>query len=266
MQIKGSTFYGKRTLYYWAKIFGSQLDRAVEEKEKQLENIRKKTGQYTELNKCIVISLMDFSFFKDERYHRCFMLKDRDTNDSHIDLDYLDLYFVELEKFDQKYNSVKTTLERWISFLNNADLYSRDILPQELAEIEPIKKASERLDAMYLDSKERSYYEAQQKRYRDEISRIGEAIDKAVEEAVEEALQKATQKAEKEKEEAVQKATKKALKQAGREAVQEEERAVEETKLNMVIKLILLGLDNQTIEKATSLTSEEIKQIRNKTK
>jgi predicted transposase/invertase (TIGR01784 family) len=26
MQLKGTRFYGKRTLYYWAKMFGSQMD------------------------------------------------------------------------------------------------------------------------------------------------------------------------------------------------------------------------------------------------
>ncbi|MDX2305616.1 MAG: Rpn family recombination-promoting nuclease/putative transposase [Microscillaceae bacterium] len=174
MQIKGTTFYGKRTLYYWAKIFGSQLDYLKsEEKEK------KKRKTYSELNKCIVISLMDFEFFDDDKYHRCFMLKDRETDEIHPDLDYLDLYFIELEKFENKYKTLKTTLDRWVKFLNNADLYSKDTLPQELAEVESIKKASERLDVMYLNEKEREYYDAQQKRYLDETARIQEAVEQA---------------------------------------------------------------------------------------
>lgn len=174
MQIKGTTFYGKRTLYYWAKIFGSQLDYIrAEEKEK------KKRKTYSELNKCIVISLMDFEFFDDDKYHRCFMLKDRESNETHRDLDYLDLYFVELEKFENKYKTLKTTLDRWIKFLNNADLYSKDTLPQELAEVASIKKASERLEVMYLNEKEREYYDAQQKYYLDETSRIQEAVEQA---------------------------------------------------------------------------------------
>jgi predicted transposase/invertase (TIGR01784 family) len=41
MQLKGTTFYGKRTLYYWAKIFGSQLDYLTEEEIKKRE---KKAG------------------------------------------------------------------------------------------------------------------------------------------------------------------------------------------------------------------------------
>jgi predicted transposase/invertase (TIGR01784 family) len=91
----------------------------------------------------------------------------------------LDLYFVELEKFENKYKTLKTMLDRWVKFLNNADLYSRDTLPQELAEVASIKKASERLEVMYLNEKEREYYDSQQKFYLDEISRIQEAVEQA---------------------------------------------------------------------------------------
>lgn len=174
MQLKGTRFYGKRTLYYWAKMFGSQMDYLKRE-----EQGTEKRKAYAELNKCIVISLMDFEFFKDDKYNRCFTLKDRETDEIHPDLNYLDLYFVELEKFEHKYKTVKTILDRWAKFLNNADAYSNNMLPQELAEIEPIKKASEKLEVMHLNEKEREYYDAQQKRYLDETSRIQEAVEEA---------------------------------------------------------------------------------------
>jgi predicted transposase/invertase (TIGR01784 family) len=122
---------------------------------------------------------MDFEFFKDDKYNRCFTLKDRETNELHPDLNYLDLYFVELEKFAHKHKTITTILDRWATFLNNADVYSKNTLPKELAEIEPIKKASEKLDVMYLNEKEREYYDAQQKRYLDENSRIQEAVEEA---------------------------------------------------------------------------------------
>jgi predicted transposase/invertase (TIGR01784 family) len=53
MQIKGTTFYGKRTLYYWAKVFGSQLDYLT---EAEIEQKEKRGRSYSDLNKCIVIS------------------------------------------------------------------------------------------------------------------------------------------------------------------------------------------------------------------
>jgi predicted transposase/invertase (TIGR01784 family) len=66
-----------------------------------------------------------------------------------------------------------------VKFLNNADLYSAEALPQELAEVAPIKKASEKLEVMYLNEKEREYYDAQQEFYLDETSRLQEVIEQA---------------------------------------------------------------------------------------
>jgi predicted transposase/invertase (TIGR01784 family) len=241
MQIKGTIFYGRRTLYYWAKIFGSQLDYLTEE---EIEAKEKKGKSYSDLNKCIVISLMDFEFFKDDRYHRCFLLKDRETDETHPDLAYLDLYFIELEKFEKRHRSVKTILDRWIKFLNTADLYSKETLPQELAEIESIKKASEKLAVMYLDKKERELYDAQQKFYLDEMSRLREAVEQAVEKAVGEAVEKAVG-----------------------EAV---EKAIGEAELNTQMeiaqKAVDKGFDNLTIQELTGLTEAQIAQLRGGTK
>jgi predicted transposase/invertase (TIGR01784 family) len=174
---------------------------------------------------------MDFEFFRDDRYHRCFVLKDRETSDQHTDLDYLDLYFVELEKFEHKYQSIKTTLDRWVKFLNNADRYTKDTLPKELAEVGSIRKASERLEVMYLSKKEREYYDAQQKRYLDEYSRIQEAVDEAVGKAVKEAV----------------------------------EEAMEQTELNSKIEVaknaLKAGLDNVTIAQITGLDLSQIAQL-----
>jgi predicted transposase/invertase (TIGR01784 family) len=176
MQIRGSDFYGKRALFYWAKMFGSQLDYVIDESKDKDKDVE--IG-YSDLKKCIVISLMDFNYFEDKKYNRYFTLKDGETNETHKGLDYLDLYFIELKKFKGKLQTVKTTLERWITFLNNAHKYTKDNLPQELAEIKEIRKASLKLDTMYLDEKEKSYYEGQQKFLLDENSRLKEAVEKA---------------------------------------------------------------------------------------
>ncbi len=176
MQIRSSKFYGKRALFYWAKMFGSQLDYVLDETKDNNDSIE--VG-YSDLKKCIVISLMDFNFFEDKEYHRAYTLKDIKTNESHKDLDYLDLYFIELKKYKGKLQNLKTTLERWITFLNNAHKYDNKNLPQELAEIREIRKASQTLEAMYLDEKEKGYYDAQQKFWLDQNAFMKEAIEQA---------------------------------------------------------------------------------------
>jgi predicted transposase/invertase (TIGR01784 family) len=178
MQIRGSKYYGKRALFYWAKIFGSQLDYVLEESQENDSSIE--VG-YSDLKKCIVISLMDFNFFDDTKYHRFYTLKDGDTHEQHKDLDYLDLYFIELKKYKGKLQNLNTTLERWITFLNNAHRYDNKTLPKELAEIKEIRKASQKLDAMYLDEKEKGYYDAQQKFWLDQNAFMKEAVEKALE-------------------------------------------------------------------------------------
>ena len=190
MQIKGSDFYGRRTLYYWAKMFGSQLDYTdkIPTAGEQIEELAKlaklgKRGKisYSGLKKCIVISLMDFEFFKDDRYQRYYTLKDGETHEIHRDLDYLYLYFIELKKFEGEFKTVKTVLERWITFLNNSYKYSKDNLPKELSEIEEINQANHRLEKMYLDEQEKGYYDAQHKYWLDEISRAEEIAEKNTE-------------------------------------------------------------------------------------
>jgi predicted transposase/invertase (TIGR01784 family) len=235
MQIRGSGFYGKRTLYYWAKIFGSQLDYTPNDNDTNtyIDDKYDGEGGYSELKKCIVISLMDFTFFDDDVCHRCFTLKNRETNQIHKDLDYLDLYFIEMKKFTKDLKLAKTILDRWINFLNNAHRYTNNNLPPQLTEIKEIRKASLKLDAMYLDKKEREYYEGQQKFRLDEISRLKEALEKA------------EIKAKVQQEKAVEKA---------------------EKKINIEIakKLISKGMENQFIMETTGLSEKQIQKLRSK--
>jgi len=158
IQVAPYDFFGFRLLFYWAKMYSSQL------KTKQT---------YEDLRKTIVISLINFDYFIDsegeERYHRRIGLTDLDTGKIYEQTDGLELIFVELKKFKKELPEIHTTLERWITFLNKAHEYSKDNLPNELA-TEEIKKAMEELEVMYFNETEQEHYESQQRRYLDEIS------------------------------------------------------------------------------------------------
>jgi predicted transposase/invertase (TIGR01784 family) len=238
MQMRGTDFYGRRTLYYWAKMFGSQLDYindfpTANEQIAESEELAKleKQGKlgYSGLKKCIVISLMDFNFFDDARYHRFYTLKDGETHEQHKDLDYLDLYFIELKKYKGKLQNLNTTLERWIMFLNSAHRYDNKTLPKELAEIKEIRKASQKLDTMYLDEKEKGYYDAQQKFWLDQNTFIRETVEKAVEKALEQAV----------------------------------EQAELSKQIEIAKKLIQRKLSNEEIAEDTGLTVEQVELLRN---
>jgi len=159
IQVAPYDFFGMRLLFYWAKLYSSQL----------------KSGQtYDDLRKTIVISLIDFNYFKDpkgkEKYHRRIGLCDLDTKEVYEQTDGLELQFVELKKFKMELPDVHSTLERWITFINKAHEYTKDNLPKELANDENIKSAMEQLEVMYFNDVEKEHYESQEKKYLDKLS------------------------------------------------------------------------------------------------
>ena len=269
MQMRGSEFYGRRALYYWAKMYGSQLD-YVEEQPTEIEEMaiinppsdeKNKIG-YAELKKCIVINVLDFDFFEDERYHRYYTLKDGDTNETHKDLDYLDLYFIELVKQKKgKAKQEKNILERWMLFLNNSDVLSKDNLPKELAEIEAIKKASVKLEIMYLNKKEMEYYEAQQKFWLDEATRWWSLLNKV--ETMEKSAKETEAKIVAMQAEAEKIQAEKERIQAEAEKIQAEAEKLKQQNKLMILNLIKSGLSDEALTQMTGVSLTEIEALRN---
>ena len=140
------------------------------------------SGQlYSKLNKTIVISILEFIYFPgDERHHRIVSLRDIRSFEKYDGLDFMDLHFVELKKYKKQLKKVKTTLDRWATFLDNAYQYEKDKIPKELAKDKEVKKAIEKLDVMYLNEKEQEYYEAEQKTIRDRAEALRSAEETGV--------------------------------------------------------------------------------------
>jgi len=219
MQMVGHDDYGLRTLFYLAKAFIEQIGTS---------------GKYRDLNKTIVINIVDFEFFaepkdensaekKEKRYHREVVFRDKKTLEKYPQMDYFSVHFVELPKYNDDTSKVKSTLERWITFLNKAGELNKDNLPEDLSTDE-IKKAVEELTVMYLDETERAYYERQQLLLMDEHSRLESAERKG------------------------------------------EEIGMKRKAKNTTNKLIKKGMSNEEISEITDLTISEIEEIRNELK
>ncbi len=163
LQIREQSYFGRRSLFYWSELYGGQLF---------------ETDSFDKLNKTISINLLDFRYFPDDRYVRRYCLKDFDTNETYPEMDYIDMYYVELKKFDGELQHIKNALDRWITFLNKAGEFEKDKLPKELSAPE-INRAMETLERINLNKKEREYYEERKKFLRDEY-----AADKTVEEKI----------------------------------------------------------------------------------
>lgn len=242
MQIASSPAYIKRTLWYWASIY-----------EKQLEE----SHDYHELNKCIVISLLNFNIDKlkqIERYHTVFEVKERYENLKLIDD--LEMHYVELKKMPMIKNTKDLdNLSKWTLFLNDATQEEK-ILEELEEESEEIAMAVEILKKVSADEVKRAKYDSRLKWILEKTTILNEA------ERSKQLLEDAQKKAETEKQRAeAEKQRAEAEKQRAETEKQRAETA--ENNLKQSIKNLADKLDIETIATTFSLSVEEVKKILN---
>jgi len=165
MQIADQYYYHKRALYYWAKLYTSQIQSGA---------------GFKNLTKTVSINILNFEAIKKPKYHSVYRIKD--LEDETELSDQLEIHFIELEKFTKDLPDLKKTLDRWIYFLKYAEKFTKENLPTQLKEMESIKKASELLDTVSLNAEEREIYEARLKILRDEEGAIETARLRGLEE------------------------------------------------------------------------------------
>jgi predicted transposase/invertase (TIGR01784 family) len=144
MQTLAHVFYGKRAIYYAAKVYVDRLAAA---------------DDYSSLNPTIGIHFLDFNYFDDDRMVRQFVFKDMETNDHPEELRFLQLYFIEMRKFRKDWPQISTALDRWVAFLTRAERLKRNALPAALRDEPAIVKAVAELERMGADPEQREIYE-----------------------------------------------------------------------------------------------------------
>lgn len=142
MQISQQDFFDERALYYWSKVYSSQIESGED---------------YEKLRKTISINILDFNYLKEEDFHNEFKIFNTKTLKEFSNM--FEMHFIELNKFNKEYKDLKTSLDRWIAFLSRAYELDKDSIPHELAKDKEVKKAIEKLDIMYLSKEEREIYE-----------------------------------------------------------------------------------------------------------
>jgi len=104
VQTTGNDIFRNRTLYYWAKLYSSQL---------------KEANLFSKLKPTICINVLDFDLFKEYDYpHSCYLLREM-NNPEFVLTDHLIIHFVELKKIEKKRKEVKQDLLDWSLFLEN---------------------------------------------------------------------------------------------------------------------------------------------------
>ena len=131
----------KRTLYYWAKLFGQQLERGED---------------YRELHRTVTINVLDFSYIPGQVCHTTYAVREATTGHRLTDL--LEIHFVELPK--RQAPPRRARLAQWLLFLTTRQVEELEVLRVA----DPIfKRAVETLEYLSQDPVAREAFLAREK-------------------------------------------------------------------------------------------------------
>ena len=141
IQVKNEYNMIKRSLYYWSKMYEGQLTKGQD---------------YDTLSRTICINILDFKYLKNDNFHNCYRLKEKNTNEELTDV--MELHFIEIPKLRKLENSedISDMLEAWITFIESPTSELIDKLEMSSDEI---KEAKEELVRLSGNDKERERYE-----------------------------------------------------------------------------------------------------------
>ena len=174
MQIINQRDWQNRSLYYWSRLFGEQLERG---------------DSYANLKKTIAISLLDFQLLDRQRLYSLYQLKEK--WDNHPFTNKLQLVFIELPKAAREKptanTQIPTHLHHWIQFLNSENATQLNALPKNNP---AIQEACDMLNKINQNPAERALAEARRKGQLDYNSNMMGARQEGIEEGLEQGLEK----------------------------------------------------------------------------
>ncbi|MFZ4854810.1 MAG: Rpn family recombination-promoting nuclease/putative transposase [Desulfuromonadaceae bacterium] len=166
MQIKDTTFFDKRAIYYTSKAYTGQI---------------KKGEDYPKLNQVIFIGILDFNSFEGENYLTRHLILNRETMNQ--DLRDLEFNFIELKKFNKQEEELKTIVEKWIYFIKNAGNLS--MIPKNSEAIPELNEAYKLASMNAWTEEELEIYEYWQIRDAGDRYKIKEEFEKGIEKGIE---------------------------------------------------------------------------------
>ena len=231
IQVKNEYNMIKRSLYYWSKMYEGQLTKGQD---------------YDTLSRTICINILDFKYLKNDNFHNCYRLKEKNTNEELTDV--MELHFIEIPKLRKLENTedISDMLEAWITFIERPTSELIDKLEMSSDEI---KEAKEELLRLSGNNKERERYEKRFESLLEQNSLIANAERKGLQKGLEKGLQKGIEKG-------LQKGIEKGKKEGLKEGAKKEK--------ILIAKNLLDVLDDETISNKTGLSLKEIKELRNK--
>ncbi len=172
IQLKNKHDMEKRTLYYWSRMYASQMKEGMD---------------YEDLCKTITINILDFVYLDStSQYHSVFRPYER--NEKFLLTDMLEIHFMELTKLYKKWRKREVDpkedrLVRWLLLLGSSDNEELTKILEEIAmqEDQMLNKAFKEWDRVSQDPEMLLAYEARHKALLDEQSALKRAERKGKE-------------------------------------------------------------------------------------
>ncbi|MBF9018905.1 MULTISPECIES: Rpn family recombination-promoting nuclease/putative transposase [unclassified Oceanispirochaeta] len=169
IQSSGGHAFVNRSLYYWAKLYNSQIEEG---------------HKFKKLNPVICINILNFELFKDNEernIHSCFMIQDLDNPDNILS-DHLQIHFLELPRMIIDRDHVPSMrLQKWMWYLKEEGNLEENDMNIILKDDPVFEKAHNTFRKFTADEMLREKYEARMKWESDRASAIGDAWDDGIE-------------------------------------------------------------------------------------
>ena len=164
MQAFSQGYFVKRALYYWAKLFTSQLTQG---------------NKYDRLNQVYSINFINFKLIENNSFHSVFQLLEINNPNILLSED-LEIHFLELPKFDISINDLKNDLDIWLYVLKNANKLEDTDMRIIVDKSPRMKKAFKELGKLSIDKELLSEYELRRKAELDYNSTLADQYEKGI--------------------------------------------------------------------------------------
>ena len=180
IQVLPTKFMPQRTLFYWAKMYNSQI---------------KAGDTYDKLQKCITINILDFECIPINKLHTTFHISADETGDRLTDV--LEIHFLEIDKL-KRIDELKDAKDETLKWLRFLDAKSKEEMQMIAKQDRDIEKAYEMLEIMSKSKEKRMAYEARQAEIMDQRTREKIAKEQGIQQGLEQGIKRGEEKKAKE--------------------------------------------------------------------
>ncbi len=175
MQVSHKTFFEKRILYYWAKLYSKSI---------------LKGQKYEKLPKVYSFNFVNFPLLPNtNKFHSVFHLLEKSDPKYRLTED-LEIHIIELRKFPNALESLETNLDTWIFLLREAQNLRGEQMKTLEKKNPKIKKTISELKVVSYTNGKRADYEARLKGEFDYNTDMGYAFDQGLEKGIEQGIEK----------------------------------------------------------------------------